>query len=245
MFIYINEGYKAPNVGDMVALKGDIAEYYGMTEMKNISSTTILSTDNSIEPVQLDAKLVSGSCSEWAEPYEGMLVRLINLVVSKTSDKDGRWIASDITGSAILDNYLFVGDWPEPELGAHYKSITGIVHYTYGEYKIMPRNNSDFNAPYAAIRSIPEHFEMMITYPNPFNPSTIIEFSVNETDFISLDIIDIHGRKIVNLINGMPISNKLIWHGKNNLGQMVPAGIYFARLQTESTIMTKKMILLK
>ena len=58
----------------MVALKGDIAEYYGMTEMKNISSTTILSTDNSIEPVQLDAKLVSGSCSEWAEPYEGMLV---------------------------------------------------------------------------------------------------------------------------------------------------------------------------
>ncbi|GIT57412.1 MAG: hypothetical protein Ct9H300mP18_08410 [Candidatus Neomarinimicrobiota bacterium] len=29
----------------------------------------------------------------------------------------GKWIASDITGSAILDNYLFVGDWPQPELG--------------------------------------------------------------------------------------------------------------------------------
>ncbi|GIS57659.1 MAG: hypothetical protein CM1200mP1_15970 [Candidatus Neomarinimicrobiota bacterium] len=102
IFIYINEGYNSPDVGDMITLKGDIAEYYGMTEMKNISSTTILSSDNAIEPVQLEAKLVSGSCSEWAEPYEGMLVRLINLVVSKTSDKDGRWIASDITGSELL-----------------------------------------------------------------------------------------------------------------------------------------------
>ena len=245
IFIYINEGYNSPDVGDMITLKGDIAEYYGMTEMKNISSTTILSSDNAIEPVQLEAKLVSGSCSEWAEPYEGMLVRLINLVVSKTSDKDGRWIASDITGSVIVDNYLFVGDWPQPELGTHYKSITGIVHYTYGEYKIMPRNNNDFNAPYAAVKNPPEDFEMIINYPNPFNPSTIIEFNVKETDFISLDIIDIHGRKIAKLINGKPKTNKLIWNGRNDLGMTVPAGIYFARLETKYKIMTKKMIFLK
>ncbi|SVC55758.1 uncharacterized protein METZ01_LOCUS308612, partial [marine metagenome] len=87
--------------------------------------------------------------------------------------------------------------------------------------------------------------EMMNNYPNPFNPTTIIEFSIKESNFVQLDVIDIHGRKVAKLISGTPLSNKLIWNGKNDLGQMVPAGIYFARLKTSSTVMTQKMILLK
>ena len=242
---YINKGYSAPSVGDLVILKGDIAEYYGVTEMKNISSTTILSSGNEIEPVKLNAALISGSCSEWAEKYEGMLVRLVDVLVSQTADENGHWIVSDITGSVIIDSYLYVGDFPKPELGTHYTSITGIVHYTYGEYKLMPRNSNDFNAPFAAVKEIPENFEMMINYPNPFNPTTIIEFSIKESNFVQLDVIDIHGRNVATLISGIPFSKKLIWNGKNDLGQMVPAGIYFARLKTSSTVMTQKMILLK
>ncbi len=245
MFIYIDKGYSAPSVGDLVILKGDIAEYYGMTEMKNISSTTILSSGNEIEPVKLNAALVSGSCSEWAEKYEGMLVRLVDVLVSQTADENGHWIVSDITGSVIIDSYLYVGDFPKPELRTHYTSITGIVHYTYGEYKLIPRDSNDFNAPFAAIKEIPENFEMMINYPNPFNPTTIIEFSIKESNFVQLDVIDIHGRNVATLISGIPLSKKLIWNGKNDLGQMVPAGIYFARLKTSSTVMTQKMILLK
>lgn len=245
MFIYINKGYSAPSVGDLLILKGDIAEYYGVTEMKNISSTTILSSGNEIEPVKLNAALISGPCSEWAEKYEGMLVRLVNVLVSQTADENGHWIVSDITGSVIIDSYLYVGDFPKPELGTHYTSITGIVHYTYGEYKLMPRNSNDFNAPFAAVKEIPENFEMMINYPNPFNPTTIIEFSIKESNFVQLDIIDIHGRNVATLISGIPLSKKLIWNGKNDLGQMVPAGIYFARLKTSSIVMTQKMILLK
>jgi len=245
IFIYIDKGYSAPSVGDLVILKGDIAEYYGMTEMKNISSTTILSSGNEIEPVKLNAALISGSCSEWAEKYEGMLVRLVNVLVSQIADENGHWIVSDITGSVIIDSYLYVGDFPKPELGTHYTSITGIVHYTYGEYKLMPRNSNDFNAPFAAVKEIPENFEMMINYPNPFNPTTIIEFSIKESNFVQLDVIDIHGRNVATLISGIPFSKKLIWNGKNDLGQMVPAGIYFARLKTSSTVMTQKMILLK
>ena len=245
MFIYIDKGYSAPSVGDLVILKGDIAEYYGMTEMKNISSTTILSSGNEIEPVKLNAALISGSCSEWAEKYEGMLVRLVDVLVSQAADENGHWIVSDITGSVIIDSYLYVGDFPKPELRTHYTSITGIVHYTYGEYKLMPRNSNDFNAPFAAVKEIPENFEMMINYPNPFNPTTIIEFSIKESNFVQLDVIDIHGRNVATLISGIPLSKKLIWNGKNDLGQMVPAGIYFARLKTSSTVMTQKMILLK
>jgi len=44
MFVYIDKGYTPPNIGDQVKLKGDISEYFGMTEMKNIVSTEILSS---------------------------------------------------------------------------------------------------------------------------------------------------------------------------------------------------------
>ena len=243
MFVYVNEGYTPPKIGDLVKLKGDIVEYYGMTEMKNIVSTIILSSGNSIEPVLSNAKSISGGCSELAERYEGVLVRIPNLIIAESGDE--RWRAIDRTGSVFIDNYLFDGQWPKPQEGTAYVSITGIVHYTYGEYKLMPRNKYDFNAPLAGLPQIPENFELLINYPNPFNPTTTIEFKIKGEVHVKLNVFDIYGRKVATLINGVSLSNKLIWNGKNDQGQLVPAGIYFARLESENTIMNKKMIVLK
>jgi len=243
MFVYVNEGYTPPKIGDLVKLKGDIVEYYGMTEMKNIISTIILSSGNSIEPVLSNAKSISGGCSELAERYEGVLVRISNLIIAESGDES--WRAIDRTGSVFIDNYLFEGEWPEPQEGTAYVSITGIVHYTYGEYKLMPRNKYDFNAPLAGLPQIPENFELLINYPNPFNPTTTIEFKIKGEAHVKLNVFDIYGRKVATLINGVSLSNKLIWNGKNDQGQLVPAGVYFARLESGNTIMNKKMIVLK
>ena len=243
MFVYVNEGYTPPKIGDLVKLKGDIVEYYGMTEMKNIVSTIILSSGNSIEPVLSNTKSISGGCSELAERYEGVLVRIPNLIIAESGDE--RWRAIDRTGSVFIDNYLFEGQWPEPQEGTAYVSITGIVHYTYGEYKLMPRNKYDFNAPLAGLPQIPKNFELLINYPNPFNPTTTIEFKIKGEAHVKLNVFDIYGRKVATLINGVSLSNKLIWNGKNDQGQLVPAGVYFARLESGNTIMNKKMIVLK
>ena len=243
MFVYVNEGYTPPKIGDLVKLKGDIVEYYGMTEMKNIISTIILSSGNSIEPVLSNAKSISGGCSELAERYEGVLVRISNLIIVESGDES--WRAIDRTGSVFIDNYLFEGEWPEPQEGTAYVSITGIVHYTYGEYKLMPRNKYDFNAPLAGLPQIPENFELLINYPNPFNPTTTIEFKIKGEAHVKLNVFDIYGRRVATLINGVSLSNTLIWNGKNDQGQLVPAGVYFARLESGNTIMNKKMIVLK
>lgn len=243
MFVYVNEGYSPPKIGDLIKLKGDIVEYYGMTEMKNIVSTTVLSSDNSVDPLLSNAISISGGCSQVAEKYEGVLVRVPNLIIVESGDE--RWRAVDNTGSVFIDSYLFEGTWPKPEEGTVYISVTGIVHYTYGEYKLMPRNKYDFNVPLAGLPQIPDDFELLINYPNPFNPTTTIEFKVRGDNPINLNIFDIYGHKVATLINGIPSSNKLIWNGKNNQGRVVPAGIYFARLESGNTIMNKKMIILK
>ena len=191
MFIYINKGYQPLSVGDQVKLKGDISEYYGLTEMKNISSTEVLSSGISIEPITITASSLSGGCQIWAEKYEGMLVRLVNITVGWKSSSNNQWGVSDWTGTAIIDDYMFDGDWPNPENGIHFISITGVVHYSYGEYKLMPRNNADFNDPVnAAGTESPERFNLLTNYPNPFNPTTIIEFDLvdKESNPVQLNI---------------------------------------------------------
>lgn len=88
-------------------------------------------------------------------------------------------------------------------------------------------------------------------YPNPFNPNTTIALSISEQDAsapIWLDIYNIKGQKVRTLIkNTVPHNTtlKINWDGKDNLGQNVATGIYFANLKTASTFTSQKMILLK
>ena len=177
-----------------------------------------------------------------------MLVRLVNIDVTQSSNQDGQWFVSDWTGTTMIDGYMYDGDWPNPEYGTHYISITGVLHYTYGTYKLMPRGPNDFNDPVTAIEDeLPEQFKLLTNYPNPFNPSTIIEFDLGNTilDFVQLDVLDINGRVVTTLLSGIPSVKKVIWDGKNGQGQTMPAGVYFARLKSRSTVLNKKMILLK
>ena len=211
-------------------------------------STEILSSGVSVEPVTVTASSVSGDCRVWVEKYEGMLVRIVNVEVTQSANKDGQWFASDYTGTAMIDGYMFDGDWPLPEYGTHFISITGVLHYSYGKYKLMPRNGDDFNDPVTAVGDeSPERFELLTNYPNPFNPTTTIKFDGGNALLlpIHLYVVDINGRVVANLINGISNSNKVVWNGKNDGGQPMPAGIYFARMESGTRVLTQKMVLLK
>jgi len=81
------------------------------------------------------------------------------------------------------------------------------------------------------------------SYPNPFNSSTIIEYNLTEQTHVQLDIFDIRGSKIVQLVNQVKQSgfhNKL-WETGNLSG-----GLYFYRLQIgNGNVVTKKMLLVR
>lgn len=84
-------------------------------------------------------------------------------------------------------------------------------------------------------------------YPNPFNPTTTISFSIPEESNIELSIYNIKGQKVRTLVNEiLPAGeHSAIWNGKDSNGKLVGSGIYFYKLQTDSYTETKKMILLK
>jgi hypothetical protein len=79
-------------------------------------------------------------------------------------------------------------------------------------------------------------------YPNPFNPSTTIEFAVENSQHVRLAIYDMNGRLVDTLVNEFKArgSHKAVWNASEHA-----AGLYVARLTADGQIATTKMILLK
>ena len=83
--------------------------------------------------------------------------------------------------------------------------------------------------------------------PNPFNPSTKINFELDVSDYIELSIYDLNGRLVNTLASGF--YNKglhdLVWNAKNYDGVKVGSGIYIYQLKTSKRLITKKMVFIK
>ena len=95
--------------------------------------------------------------------------------------------------------------------------------------------------------NIPKVFDLSNNYPNPFNPSTKIQFAVPHEQNISLVIYNILGQRIRTLVQGVHTAGQytVIWDGKDETGHTVESGVYIYRLETGSIALVKKMLMLK
>jgi hypothetical protein len=153
-----------------------------------------------------------------------------------TTDGVFRLMSGDSTWSGVNDgltnysvkaltghgDYLFlIGDgstiWRRPIL-----EITGIV--------------SD------GTHHIPKKFSMNQNYPNPFNPSTTISYQLPKQSHVSLNIFDILGRQVMTLVN------EVEQPGYKSIkfdASILPTGVYFYRLTSDSYVETKKLLLVR
>ncbi|MEA2096873.1 MAG: FlgD immunoglobulin-like domain containing protein [Candidatus Cloacimonadota bacterium] len=102
--------------------------------------------------------------------------------------------------------------------------------------------------------SLPPSYYNLTNYPNPFNPTTEISFSVPQTSSsVTIEIFNSRGQKVKTLDCSNSIaaaSNKLmhsiIWNGTNETGKSVPSGVYFYKLVSNGNeLAVNKMLLLK
>ncbi len=86
-------------------------------------------------------------------------------------------------------------------------------------------------------------------YPNPFNPSTTIKYTIAERGHVSLKIYNAAGQLVRNLVDEMQSPQEVgfskTWSGMNDQGQPVSSGVYFYKLTAQNFTQTKKMVLLK
>lgn len=94
---------------------------------------------------------------------------------------------------------------------------------------------------------VPDKYVLEQNYPNPFNPQTSINYSVPEPAYVKLCVYNINGTLVRTLFEGNQSAGKYqtVWDGENGSGVKVGSGVYFYRIQANSFIQTKKMILLK
>lgn len=90
--------------------------------------------------------------------------------------------------------------------------------------------------------SLPLEYKLMGNYPNPFNPTTRIQFSLKEAGFVSLKIYNILGAEVKTLINGRM---KEGGHYVDFDGSQLPSGAYIYRLEAGGNKLSGKMILMK
>ena len=95
---------------------------------------------------------------------------------------------------------------------------------------------------------IPNEYRLYSNYPNPFNPTTNIEFSVPEQVNVTLEIYNLLGQRVTTLIAGEmygPGRHKVVWNGRSQNGMLVSSGVYIYRIQAGDFIDVRKMVFTK
>ncbi len=228
-------------LGDEITISGSVLEYNDKTEITDIINMTILGSTDLPNPIVIDAATLSST-----EDYESVLTKIQNVTVSNEDLGYGTWEVEDQSGTCIiggLGNYIY-----EPLLGQLIFNLTGIVDYTYGDFKLEPRDDTDIDLVGTDVEEdIPViKSNLLGNYPNPFNPTTTIYFELNSenTENPELVIYNLKGQKV----HQYSLSNdqsSVIWNGTDESGKPVTTGVYLYKLQAGNKIYTKKMLLLK
>lgn len=139
--IFIYDNSNSPSVGDSILITGIVYEYNGLTELKELTSFEVISTNNPLPPF---AQINTNQVEE--EAYEGVLVKVIDCAVTETFDSYGNWKANDGSGECSIRSGIYNLEIDMP-LFINYSlaTVQGIVTDYYG-HCILPRSRIDIQA---------------------------------------------------------------------------------------------------
>jgi glucose/arabinose dehydrogenase len=115
-------------------------------------------------------------------------------------------------------------------------------------YRVVILENGEAVASFETRLTTPaERIALEPNYPNPFNPTTRIEFSVPEKDRVNLSVYDVSGRHVRTLLDQTmrPDTYTEEWDGRDDHGNSLASGTYFYRLKVGNQTLTRKAVLLK
>ena len=167
---------------------------------------------------------------------DGMKVDSAGNIYSTSSN--GIWIISP-EGNKLGQINMSVGSsncaWGDADRKTLY--ITG--SYGNGLYKIRLAPATEVDNK---VILPPTGFQLYANYPNPFNPTTTISFTLPLKLFVSLKIFDALGKEVAVLVSGEMPAGK---YSKQWNASGLPSGIYYYSLEAGSFVKTEKLVLLK
>lgn len=153
----------------------------------------------------------------------------------------------------VLARFTQAGTWYDYFSGQAY-NITGSGDDLNVEYSLKPGTfmiftSEEIETPVSTPgddftdSGIPDDFSLDQNFPNPFNPTTVIRYSLPENSEVTMEVFDMLGRRVAVLMNGQ-IQNAgthAITFNASNLS----SGTYLLRMRAGNQVMTRKMMLVK
>jgi hypothetical protein len=95
--------------------------------------------------------------------------------------------------------------------------------------------------------ALPQAFALQPNYPNPFNGSTVIRYSLPVRGDVELALYNLAGQKVVSLVRGPREAGTYtaIWDGRDDQGRELASALYLCRLQAGARVETRKLLLLR
>lgn len=155
---------------------------------------------------------------------------------------------SDATGAMTFRTAFYDVNYIDTPMHQGMFSVRGIIAHFQSTAQITPRMLTDFN-PVSNDDAVvtPAGIALIGNYPNPFNPSTTIQFNMDKAAPANVAIYNQKGQlvKSFDLATADKGVNNLHWNGTDNSGKAVSSGVYYFRLKSGSYSSTKKMVLMK
>jgi hypothetical protein len=123
--------------------------------------------------------------------------------------------------------------------------MTIYTHSVYYAFSYILRQDKSSDILESEIEEI--SFEILRSYPNPFNSESIINFNIYETSNVQLKIYNSLGKEIAILLDKVfsPGNYNISWDARDRLGNSLPSGVYLIVLKTKNSVRTFKSLLLK
>ena len=183
------------------------------------------------------------STDTYTKIVKNLLTVMINVASARMSQNavistDGATVSQAITHySSVLESGVYTWqDWYYPmKIHSGYIIPSGII--PLGTPNVMYKEEG-FNS----FDNLPGEFSLSRNYPNPFNPSTRISFTLPEKSEVRVDVFNIMGQKVATLADGSFEAghHTVTWDASQNA-----SGVYFYKLTTGEFAKARKMILLK
>ncbi|MCX6641754.1 MAG: FG-GAP-like repeat-containing protein [bacterium] len=188
-------------------------------------------TTASYAPYEHDAQIFLGNRN-----FNG---RADAFVGSWSSYEFGSNLASgDVDGDGRDELLVQARNYPWFDIGTVYLFHGPETWIDYGVQAVPPEE----------LRHTPGWFQLEQNFPNPFNATTTITFTLGKPSTISLQIYDLKGGQIKQLLNNKPMTPggyNVSWNGKNETGQPCASGIYLLEMQVDQYREIKKMVLVR
>jgi len=116
-----------------------------------------------------------------------------------------------------------------------------------GDFSIIDVSVANSTGTEFVSTNVAQEYAVMSNYPNPFNPSTTVNYEVFSDGFVKLSVYNVVGQEIVSLVNSVVASGEhtAVWNGLDNSGNEVSSGVYLLQLHTDNKVISNKITLLR